>query len=193
MLVRESHLAKAGTKLPNSGPPTTPMEKYKLRVAIGKLTGRLDLACKAVWPAENASTNTHSVATVGQGASEPSSTEAAGGGDATAVFLTQDSEAEPSNPGEEETLEGIFDQVADSRIGSTAEEEAALVDGDASEDPAAANPKKKVKEMVLDFRLSVLPKEIMRISGISTSSTAWFIIMLYSLVYSCVIGCNRVD
>ena len=190
--MRESHLAKAGTKLPNSGPPTTPMEKYKLRVAIGKLTGRLDLACKAVWPAEDASTHTHSTATAVQiagTASEPSSAEAAGDGGDAAIFLTQDSEAEPSNPGEEESLEGIFDQVADSRIGSTAEEEAALEEGDGSEDPAAANPKKKAKEMVLDFRLSVLPKEIMRISGILTSSTAsiiccthWYIRVLLVVI-----------
>ena len=192
--MRESHLAKAGTKLPNSGPPTTPMEKYKLRVAIGKLTGRLDLACKAVWPVEDASTHTHSAATAVQvagTASEPSSAEAAGDGGDTAVFLTQESEADAS-PGEEESLEGIFDQVADSRIGSTAEEEAALVEGDGTEDPAAANPKKKAKEMVLDFRLSVLPKEIVRISGISTSSNTGFIIMLYSLMIR-VLLVNRVD
>ncbi len=34
----------------DSGPPKDPTEKFRLRLLIGRKTGRLDLACKEFWP-----------------------------------------------------------------------------------------------------------------------------------------------
>jgi hypothetical protein len=162
VLVSESHLAKSGVKnVGGAAPPKTPMEKYKLRVAVGRLTGRMDLACKAVWPAEDGShSQVQSQASL-QTATADTLDE---GGDA--VFLTQDGESVTS-AGDQEAKgseeEGIFEQVADSRDGNAAEE-AALAEATAT-GQGAAKQKPKAKEMMLDFRLSVVPKEILKISG----------------------------
>jgi hypothetical protein len=177
VLVSESHLAKSGVKQAGAAPPATPMEKYKLRISVGKLTGRLDLACKAVWPAEEGGTRTQSVAHTRENSHVIAKAESATtlasetGGDGDAVFLTQDPEtdsAELEGKSEEENLEGIFDQVADSRSGNAAEEAAlaeALETGSAAGSTASAQTKTKPKEMMLDFRLSVIPKEVLRING----------------------------
>jgi hypothetical protein len=173
VLVSESHLAKSGVKQANAAPPTTPMEKYKLRISVGRLTGRLDLACMAVWPEDQSQSHagTHSslpTAAVSQEkAGTTDSAASAGAGDG--AFLTQDGDETGEAKGPEE--EGIFDQVADSRDGNAAEEAAlaeasALQPAEAGGHDAAHKAKlKKAKEMMLDFRLSVVPKEVLKISG----------------------------
>lgn len=175
VLVSESHLAKSGVKQAGAAPPSTPMEKYKLRISVGKLTGRMDLACKAVWPAEENATRAQSVAHTRENSQVIAKAESAATlgseGGADGAFLTQDPDAESAaleGKAEEENLEGIFDQVADSRSGNAAEEAAlaeALETSSAGGSTAAAPAKAKPKEMMLDFRLSVIPKEVLRISG----------------------------
>jgi hypothetical protein len=134
----------------------------------------MDLACKAVWPAEESATRAQSVAHTRENsqviAESATTLGSEGGGDG--AFLTQDPDAESAaleGKAEEENLEGIFDQVADSRSGNAAEEaalaEALETSSMGGGSTASAHAKAKPKEMMLDFRLSVIPKEVLRISG----------------------------
>ena len=49
ILATDNRFAKTAAKPMGAAPPATPLEKYKLRIAVGKRTGRMDLACKSVW------------------------------------------------------------------------------------------------------------------------------------------------
>jgi hypothetical protein len=198
-----------------AAPPATPLEKYKLRIAVGKRTGRMDLACKSVWhTADDSASNTTRHQSNNSVAPSPKSRPSAGdleaeeaeivtdgdGGDAAAsggadgpqeeadgVFLTQEGEevqfkatgeraAAEGEEEVEESVEGIFDQVATVRDGEADEvgglEVASLslvVSGSQQSDPTGSGSNTKVKrrprEMLLDFRLSVIPIEVMRLTG----------------------------
>ena len=75
----------------------------------------------------------------------------------------------------EESAEGIFDQVATVRDGEADEvgelEVASLslvASGSQQSDPLGSNntkPRRRPREMLLDFRLSVIPVEVMRLTG----------------------------
>lgn len=166
VLPTESHLAKTATKNADAPPPSTPMEKYKLRVSVARQTGRLDLACKAVWEAEDGAPAAGS-ASAGQ---KTSSAKAAapvapngdpdGGGGEDGVFLTQDLSRTASNDSEEV---GIFQQVASHRGDDPAEEAALAAEGQL--EATKAGGKRRPVAMVVDFRLSVIPSEVLRLTG----------------------------
>jgi hypothetical protein len=53
LFFRATSLTAVGNKKifkKSTGPPSDPTAKYRLRFAIGRRTGRMDLACKALWP-----------------------------------------------------------------------------------------------------------------------------------------------
>lgn len=161
MLPTESHLAKTATKNADVPPPATPMEKYKLRLSVARQTGRLDLACKAVWVPEEAVSSNSSVALKAQKA--PSEAQLVKTDDASAdgVFLTQDSQSVARTNSADSDGAGIFQQVASHRGDDLVEEEAAA----GAKDTTKPGGKRKPKEMVVDFRLSVIPTEVLRLTG----------------------------
>uniref|UniRef100_A0A7S3MK82 Uncharacterized protein n=1 Tax=Spumella elongata TaxID=89044 RepID=A0A7S3MK82_9STRA len=233
VLAKENHFVKSVVKPVGVAPPATPLEKYKLRISVGKQTGRMDLACKSVWPADDGSralSHSNSVSSslnsslvlpprapqpqqdASQPETQPETPVEIDGGNSESVaqpaesgaFLTQEREVVEYRGNKSSFLleevedgdadgdgEGIFDQVSTAREG---DEEAAFVAAaltsqltrtDTSAAGASlskgasgsvsklgskgrsATKKRRPKEMMLDFRLSVIPREVLKLTELS--------------------------
>lgn len=186
ILATENHFAKTAAKPAGAAPPATPLEKYRLRISVGKQTGRMDLACKSVWPDEGLSrqsSHNSSVAHSPKARAAPSnaglvdSTDNGDADSANGAFLTQDGEEVRFNTTEveaeaelaEESPEGLFDQVSTSRddpAGASLAVVEVSANGEAVEGKKSApGAKRRAKEMLLDFRLSVIPREVLKFTG----------------------------
>ncbi len=227
-MAKETHFVKSAVKPVGVAPPATPLEKYKLRISVGKQTGRMDLACKSVWPSDEASrvlSHSNSVSSSLNSSlvlpprpqepklipSQPEThTEVDGGGSESVAqpaesgaFLTQEGEVVQYRGNQSSFLleegedgdvdgdgEGIFDQVSTARDGDeeAAFAAAALASQVTRTDTSAASAatpkgssisgsklgnkgrsattkKRRPKEMMLDFRLSVIPREVLKLTG----------------------------
>jgi len=186
ILATENHFAKTAAKPAGAAPPATPLEKYRLRISVGKQTGRMDLACKSVWPDEGLSRQSSHNSSVAhsptsraapRGSGPADSTDNGDADSANGAFLTQDGEEVQFNTAEveaeaelaEELPEGLFDQVSTSRddpAGASLAVVEVSASGEAVEGKKSApGAKRRAKEMLLDFRLSVIPREVLKFTG----------------------------
>lgn len=185
VLPSENRMVKIAAKSIDTPPPATPMEKYKLRLSVARQTGRLDLSCRAVWIGEDstgASTRTHTAtssptaasaraaASVAQGKTEPAPLgegekegEEVGKGDT--VFLTQEDVVQRTSSADFEEI-GIFQQVASHRGDDSIEEAAAATAASQqAATKAGGRGKRQPQEMLVDFQLSKIPTEVLRLTG----------------------------
>jgi len=127
--------------------PVTPLEKYRLRLTMGKVTGKLDLSSKLVWPDQEsvppASTIRVIPSAVSQ-AKEPHAEEE-----------QAKEEHGEGNEDEDGRLEDMFEQVA---VGSR-------IDHDEGSNPIGET--KEDGQLSVDFRFSIIPKEVLRLTELT--------------------------
>ncbi len=153
VLPSENKFSKRGNyKKEESKPPTTPIEKYLLRVSVGRQTGRMDLSCKAVWLEKEQLVD-----------NEQKQEMSTSPDTLPVVSSTTDDESV-------ENEEGLFSGIASHRNDEDPEEAAAL---QAQLQEVSRNvkdnktPMKHPKEMVLDFRLSKIPRVVLKLTGLT--------------------------
>jgi hypothetical protein len=131
VLPTESSFAKIGVKQPGAAPPTTPLEKYKLRIQVGRLTGRMDLSCKAMWGSAPTSASTATAAAAATSASAAAATATAAATSASAVAAAAATSAEGEGSPTEEG-EGA-ETVGDGQLAGDTDEDAATAAADSVE------------------------------------------------------------
>lgn len=137
-MLPKSRFAKQNKVIKHGEPaPTTPLEKYRLRLTMGAATSKLDLSSKLVWPDQPPGTAgkvipASSVTSVGE--------EEQGGG-------------EDSEDDEEERVEDLFEQVA--------------VESPVEHDDAGSSDKKENRLLSVDFQFSIIPKEVLRLTELT--------------------------
>jgi len=151
VLPTESQFAKTATKQVGAAPPATPIEKYRLRLAVARQTGRLDLACKAVWGEDDDADGTVAPDDEDEdGQQEEGEEEGEEKGETAG--LEGEEEIVPEEDGEREREEGDEDAADGSEGGDGAKKKK---DGDDS----------GVSKM--DFRLSIIPSEVLKLTEIT--------------------------
>lgn len=146
-------------KKPEGGPPKDATEKFRLRILIGRKTGRMDLACKEVWP------NGHSRAvTQPNSPTKPSRRHSSQEGEITTLdeneILGEESDGQVSD---EKVPEGEGDE-------DIAPIFAEVLSGDCMDDIENAEggvkaPPTVSGKMDIEFRLFKVPPEMFRLSG----------------------------
>lgn len=159
------------------------MEKYKLRVGVGRRTGRMDLSSRMIWAAESSATSkagsfkTPTITTAANSASSESKVDAAANKDGFDLSEVADAERVPGGEGEaaltaSEEVDRLLDQAE--RHAAQDEEEEALMFAAADEQPpslddrpSAIRAPEKPGPPLVDFRLTIIPSEVLRLSELN--------------------------
>lgn len=155
--------------------PQTAIEKYRLRLIVGRKTGRLDLACKNLWPTASQPSSSTDKSPEREKSNIPVEEEK----DATEVesnYVTQDQE------GDVEVDPSALEQIKSSDENKSSDEQllfaeiivntggdvdGAAVDSADVADPNSTEPKQVILpgQPQIEFRIQQIPADIFRLTG----------------------------
>jgi len=134
----KSRFAKLNKVIKLSEPaPTTPLEKYRLRLTVSKVTSKLDLSSKLVWPDQESGSTVRAIP-----ASKGEQVE----------LGEEEDRVEEDNENEEEEEERVEDMFERMTVVSPIEHDAGSDDK---------------KELSVDFRFSIIPKEVLQLTELT--------------------------
>eukprot|EP01034_Spumella_vulgaris_P025483 gene25483-31949_t len=175
--VAPSNILSTTKKVPkrkDAAPPTTAVEKYKLRVMVGRRTTRLDLSSKEVWPASASGETTERKEKAQKPLKTKPATDALDvsaslpndfdlnvaveeGEDGQAVFLTANEEVERLE-GESEKQQRL-DEEEEALMFDVQSDNVSVASQDAGQDP--------LSHAGAHFRLTIVPSEVMRLTDLT--------------------------
>jgi hypothetical protein len=137
--------------------PKEPMEKFKLRVQIGRKTGRMDLACKQFWPQHQSRPPTQPPIVANKTVELPKNTEPE----------TNEEGIELVDLQEEEDIAPLFVDVdVDQAVDRQAPEKELGLPSDDNNRNVSGKPD-------VEFRLFKLPPDVFRFTGKFSRSFCW--------------------
>ena len=146
--------------------PTTAVAKYRLRVQVGKRTGRMDLACREEWE-EDASVSSSASAASSPAKNSPGKGKTADSPAKKEFELNEPTDEEngkreeaPQGSAEETVNQLLEDAKQQQRLDQ--EEEAAMF-GDGPNNGVTKSS--KTEAVLVDFRLNRIPSEVLRLTG----------------------------